>query len=49
MTRGIYDHRVQHGNHAPAKLGTQINMLFFGKPSCVIFDIHRFDANAMRP
>ncbi len=31
MIRRLYDHRVQHGNHAPVKLGTQINMLFYSK------------------
>lgn len=27
-TRGLRDHRVQHGDHAPANRRTQINMLF---------------------
>ena len=30
-TRGLRDHRVEHSNHAPAKIGTQINMLFSSK------------------
>jgi hypothetical protein len=30
-TRGLRDHRVEHSNHGPAKLGTQINMLFSSK------------------
>ena len=30
-TRGLRDHRVEHNNHAPAKIGTQINMLFSSK------------------
>ena len=31
MTRGPRDHRVQHGDHAPANRRTQINMLFSSK------------------
>ena len=31
MTRGLRDHLVKHGNHAPAEIGTQINMLFSSK------------------
>ena len=31
MTRGLRDHRVQHGNHAPANRRTQINTLFSSK------------------
>ena len=31
MTRGLRDHRVQHYNHAPTKIRTQINMLFYSK------------------
>jgi hypothetical protein len=31
MTRGLRGHRVQHDDHALAKLRTQINILFSGK------------------
>ena len=31
MIRGLRDQRVQHDDHAPDKLGTQINMLFSSK------------------
>ena len=30
-TRGLRDRRVEHSNHAPAKIRTQINMLFYSK------------------
>ena len=38
MTRGLRNHRVQHCNHAPAKLGTQINMLLSRKYSGNVID-----------
>ena len=48
MTHGLCDHRVQHGNHAPAKHRAQINMLLSQKIVCFNFGIRRFDADAMR-
>ena len=38
MIRGQHDHCIEHSNHAPAKLRTQINTLFSCKFSSKVID-----------